>query len=69
MIREDTEHLAVSGLLFQPQRSEALIEVIKSYNPSPSDQQVCRNNALRFSERAFDDSIMAVVESMLCNRP
>jgi glycosyltransferase involved in cell wall biosynthesis len=58
-VTEDT------GVFFEDQSADAIIEAAKALESRSIDTQICRANAERFSERAFDEAMLACVRAML----
>ena len=54
-----------SGVLFEAQTAEALIEAMETLEGADIDPESCRRNAERFSEEAFDDAMLAHVKALL----
>ncbi|MHC4612431.1 MAG: glycosyltransferase [Planctomycetota bacterium] len=56
---------ASSGVLFEAQTAEALIEAVEALKSADIDPAACRRSAERFSEEAFDNAILEHVKSLL----
>lgn len=54
-----------TGIFFREQTVDALADSVRQFGNSRFDPQSCRANALRFSETAFDESILKHVSEML----
>lgn len=58
----DTVIDGVTGKLFYPQTSEALVETLQSFKPDDFDPKVIRQNAERFDTSRFKKSLLQFVE-------
>ena len=56
-----------SGIFFEQQNADAIIEAVKQLDRSHIDAGACRANAMRFSEAVFDAAILRIVNE-LCSR-
>ena len=58
----DTVKEGLSGIFFDEQTPQALIEAVRRYRPEDFDPQAIRQHALSFDTRVFQDSIRRFVE-------
>jgi Glycosyltransferase len=58
----DTVREGLSGIFFDEQTPQALIEAVRRYRPEDFDPQAIRQHALSFDTRVFQDSIRRFVE-------
>jgi glycosyltransferase involved in cell wall biosynthesis len=54
-----------TGVLFETQTVEALMEAVEAVDQAGIDPAACRRNAERFSEEAFDHAILEHVKALL----
>jgi glycosyltransferase involved in cell wall biosynthesis len=54
-----------SGVFFEAQTTEALIEAVQAVQSGGSDAAACRRNAERFSEEAFDSAIVEHAKALM----
>ena len=57
-----------TGILFEQQSAEALIDAVKRLERSHIDAGACRKNSQRFSEAVFDAAILRIVNEELSRR-
>ncbi len=57
-----------TGLFFDEQTADALVEVVERFDPQSMTPEVCRENAQRFSAQNFRDRYMAFLERKLGRR-
>jgi len=60
----ETVKSQVSGLHFQSQSIESIIETIDKFEIMGFDPELVRENAMQFSSQRFDESIMALVNEL-----
>jgi glycosyltransferase involved in cell wall biosynthesis len=59
----ETVKEGVTGLFFDKQTPECLIETIKKFNPSDFNPQVIRQHAMQFDEEVFKEKIRGFINS------
>lgn len=58
-----------TGVFFNAQTPEAVVAAVQEIRSKPIDPAVCRHNAMRFSNEAFDAAILRHVRDLLDSRP
>jgi glycosyltransferase involved in cell wall biosynthesis len=55
----------VTGILFETQTSQAIIDAIERLERARIDPHACRDNAMRFREAAFDEAMLSIVHELI----